>query len=237
MRPLGFVLPAAAIGLGSLLIKPQRRGFYPVNTKGPPLKPLVAQVTLEERHFDEMMITDHPVEMGAVISDHAYQLPSTVVIKCAWSNSPSQPGGLLSQAVGLAGAALPGVTGTVARVIGAAGPTLAAAQSLLNGNEQSQVREIYKQLLDLYARRELFDIYTGKRIYHNMLFRSIAVDTDERSENILAVTATCREVLISTTSAVTVANAANMKSPQKTAPDVDRGTQQLAPATGYQGDE
>ena len=52
---------------------------------------IVAQATIEERHHDELTITDHPVEMGANISDHAFLRPAEVTIHCGWSNSGGQP--------------------------------------------------------------------------------------------------------------------------------------------------
>lgn len=44
-------------------------------------------VTIEERHHDELVITDHPVEQGAAISDHAYKKPSELTMTIGWSNS------------------------------------------------------------------------------------------------------------------------------------------------------
>lgn len=46
-----------------------------------------AYITLDERHHDELVITDHPVEQGASISDHAYKKPAEVTLTLAWSNS------------------------------------------------------------------------------------------------------------------------------------------------------
>lgn len=46
-----------------------------------------AYVTLDEKHHDELVITDHPVEQGASISDHAYKKPAEVTLTLAWSNS------------------------------------------------------------------------------------------------------------------------------------------------------
>lgn len=37
-------------------------------------------VTVEERHEDSLTITEHPVEKGAAISDHAYKNPMRVTI-------------------------------------------------------------------------------------------------------------------------------------------------------------
>lgn len=42
---------------------------------------LVFDVTVEEVHEDELTITEHPVEQGAEISDHAYKNPETVTIR------------------------------------------------------------------------------------------------------------------------------------------------------------
>lgn len=46
-----------------------------------------AYVTLEEQHHDELVITDHPVEQGASISDHAYKKQAEVTLMIGWSNS------------------------------------------------------------------------------------------------------------------------------------------------------
>jgi hypothetical protein len=51
---------------------------------------IVAQITESERHVDELRITDHPVESGAPITDHAFKMPVEVTIRCSWSNSPPQ---------------------------------------------------------------------------------------------------------------------------------------------------
>lgn len=47
----------------------------------------IADVTIEEDHTDEVVITEHPVERGASITDHAYKRPASVIIKAGWSNS------------------------------------------------------------------------------------------------------------------------------------------------------
>lgn len=201
---VGFVLPAASIGLGSLLIRPKRRGFFPFNDEGEALAPIVAQATVEEIHDDELEITDHPIEEGAVISDHAFMRPCEVVIRCMWSNSPSGQSGLISQAVGV-GAALSKAVGVVAAVAS----TVQAAQSLTSGNSQDQVTAMYEKLRKLQSDRIPFDLFTGKRGYSNMLLKSLRVDTDEKTENALMVTAVCRQVIIVSTQTVSIKAQAN----------------------------
>lgn len=55
--------------------------------------PFIADVTISERHRDELVITKHPVETGSVISDHAFKLPIRVIITVGFSNSNSQANG------------------------------------------------------------------------------------------------------------------------------------------------
>jgi hypothetical protein len=48
---------------------------------------IFADVTVEENHRDEVIITQHPVEGGGVITDHAYKRPAELEIRCGFSNS------------------------------------------------------------------------------------------------------------------------------------------------------
>lgn len=48
---------------------------------------IAGYVPFEEQHTDSLEITEHPIEQGARIADHAFKRPSQVVIKFGWSNS------------------------------------------------------------------------------------------------------------------------------------------------------
>ena len=52
---------------------------------------IIAQATLEERHTDTMTITDHPVELGAQISDHAYLNPKEIDLVIGWGAGQLTP--------------------------------------------------------------------------------------------------------------------------------------------------
>lgn len=57
-----------------------------VGANGQPVPAILTpQVVLSERHHDALRITDHPVEQGAAVSDHAYKLPAEVEIRGGWS--------------------------------------------------------------------------------------------------------------------------------------------------------
>jgi hypothetical protein len=50
---------------------------------------IVAEVTIEETAEDDLQITEHPVEQGAPIADHAFKRPSQVTIRAGWSRQHS----------------------------------------------------------------------------------------------------------------------------------------------------
>jgi hypothetical protein len=64
---------------------------------------IIAEVTIEESGRDELMITEHPVEQGAPIADHAFKRPAEVVMHCGWSEGGS---GFLGAQGGVYGALL-----------------------------------------------------------------------------------------------------------------------------------
>lgn len=48
---------------------------------------IIPDAVIEEVHADDLAITDHPVETGATISDHAFLLPRRLQMRCLWSDS------------------------------------------------------------------------------------------------------------------------------------------------------
>jgi hypothetical protein len=163
-----------------------------------------AYVTIEEQHTDELTITQHPVEQGAAITDHAYKNPAQLVIRAGWSNAslPSLGDAVL--------AALGGDIGALAR--------------------PSYAQEVYEKLLKLQSARAPFDIYTGKRRYKNMLMRSLATTTDQKTENVLIVTAAFQEVILVQTQATTLPDPSAQADPSKTAAVQNAGVKQLTPS-------
>lgn len=203
-QTLGIIRTGIQLGLASFQVKAQRN-----------IGPLKAQVTIEETHTDELVITDHPIEQGAVITDHAFKRPAEVTIKCMWSNSPSRAGFI----DGLVGA----VTGTIDGV-----------SSILSGSGVDQIRDIYRQLVDLQESRQRFTLNTGKREYKDMLIRSLSQETTKDTENALMITVVCRQLILVTTQVVTVtAPPEAQANPGVTQPPSNQGTKQLSPASSY----
>ncbi|HAT1691958.1 bacteriophage protein [Raoultella planticola] len=170
---------------------------------------IIPSVVISEKHSDTLEITEHPVETGAPVSDHAYKRPSEVVMEVGFSGGGSLLDFIDTSSLGL---------------------TLGLSP-----------RETYQQILDLQASRIPFDVVTGKRLYGNMLIRAIEVTTDRTSENVLMAVLTLREVIITQTQQITVADKADMKEGANTSAVINSGTKAAKPqnesllSSGWQG--
>lgn len=186
---------SAALQIGSEVLIRKKRGFANLGNPGGGTGTandisFSAQIVENERHHDSVVITSHPVQMGAEVSDHAYKLPAEVTLRYGWSNSPAQS--LASSTLGIGGSLVGGRTGT------AIGLGQAAASGFGIG-DSSQVNEVYSFLLGLHSAKILFDLYTGKRLYTNMLIQDLDTETDYTSENSILVTIHCKQIIIART--------------------------------------
>lgn len=216
----GFLIGAAQLGIEAVLVRPKRL-----------IGPFVANATVEESHEDELEITDHPVETGAQISDHAYKLPYTVTIRAGWSASPAGANFLQSAANAVTGT-VNGAIGVANQVSGAlGGPSF----SSVVGNQQKSIKDIYADFITLQENRTLIDVYTGKRTYKGMLVKSIRETTTQDTENALLLTIVLRQVIIVSTQTLTIAatsispTSANLQAPQKNGLVTNSGAKQLVP--------
>lgn len=69
--------------------------FALITSRGRSIGGIIPDVTVREVHRDEMIITDHPTEMGAPVSDHAFMRPKEVEISVGWSNCSGQSAGYI----------------------------------------------------------------------------------------------------------------------------------------------
>jgi len=70
-------------------VTPSKRGF--ATSSGEIV--LRANVTIEETAIDDQVITEHPVEQGAAITDHTYSRPARVILRLGWSLSDPEATG------------------------------------------------------------------------------------------------------------------------------------------------
>lgn len=130
-----------------------------------------ATVTLEEGSQDELEITQHPVQDGAVITDHAYKKPVTLSVNAQYS---------------------PAFTGI-------------------------PIDEMYRRLLLLQSNRIPMDVVTGKRVYKNMLIKSLSETTDKQTSQVLNLTFSLQEIIVTSVVVVTVPATAIDRSKQEDA--------------------
>lgn len=158
---------------------------------------IIPSVVVSEKHSDTLEITEHPVEIGAAVADHAYKRPSEVVMEVGFAGGGSLLDFVDTSSIGLSLGLSP--------------------------------QETYQELLNLQSSRIPFDVVTGKRLYSNMLMRALEVNTDRTSENVLSAVITLREVLITQTQQVTVADKSDMKDGTSTSAVSNSGTKATKP--------
>lgn len=156
--------------------------------------------TLEEIHTDTLQLTEHPVEIGAAITDHAFVRPREVVIRCGWSNS------------------------TLDSFISALSAIFSGSMSA-----SDYVSSVYSNLLALQESRTPLDITTSRRQYSNMLITGLQVTTDFRTSAVLLVQATCRQIIIVETQATTLPAKGDQANPASTAGIQNAGYKQCKP--------
>lgn len=188
------LITSALGGLSNPLV--EKVGSLLLSGRGRTIMGLFADVTVEEKHKDELKITEHPTEVGAPINDHAYKEAPEVSMKVGWSESAGKLNGLVGD-------------------------------SFLSGNTSLNI--VYQTLIQLQESAVPLVISTGKRLYTNMLIKSLGCSTDLQTENVLMIDLTFKKinlVQISETE-VLVENQAN---PAETSGVSDGGTVQPKPA-------
>jgi hypothetical protein len=163
-------------------------GYFKPQTRS--IGGIQAQVTIEEVERDELTVTEHPIEQGAPIADHAFKRPSEVVIRAGWNTQKAKD---ISAATG-----------------------------------------VYGLLLSWQAALQPFTLYTGKRVYRDMLITSLVVTTDSTSEFALLATITCKQVILVSTREAKVSAASQSEGdhaePQQTSTPADTGTKSATAA-------
>lgn len=202
---LGFALAAAQLGISAIQIKPQRS-----------MGPFTAYVTIEEVHQDSLEITQHPVDVGAEVSDHSYRRGAQLTLKGGYSDSPTAKG------------LLDGLASSVTK-------TITGIQSLVSQNNVSQVKATYEKMLALQNSRVPFAVLTGKREYHNMIMRSLRVTTDVTSSGTLMFVAELQEIILVKPRRFSMAATppSDQKSPADTQPIVGQGRKGIIQAENF----
>jgi hypothetical protein len=178
---------------------------------------LVPDCTISESHTDRVQITQHPVADNTPVSDHAFVLPKTVVMRVGWSNANavgSITQGAISgfQSGGFGGALTGGLSGAWSSVT------------------EQRVKTVYDDLVAKMEKRTPFTLVTGKRTYSNkMLISQISVTTDHTTEFSLMAEVHFQEVILVQTQTTAAPAQQTQSAPQQTSSSTDQPDKQSQP--------
>ncbi len=164
--------------------------------------------TIEEVYSDEVVVTEHPVEDGAPVNDHAYKRQPELLMKCGWSNADYQA------------------------LLGAPVVAFDDNSSMSTG---TYVDAIYSQLLKIQNLRQPIDVISTRRKYSKMLITGLSVVTDQKSGSALMLTASLKQVTIVSTQATKLPPRANQANPAATAETQNAGAKSAVPASPAPG--
>jgi len=138
---------------------------------GAPIKAQVGVVqfdcSLSEGHTSDSEITDHPVELGGIISDHIRELPEELELNGVVSQTPIAILASLSAKSPVTDDFLPAA---------------------------DRVEAAYSKLRELKKNGDPLTVVTALRNYSNMLIKTIGISRDADTGNILNCTLSLREV-------------------------------------------
>jgi hypothetical protein len=97
--------------------------------------------------------------------------------------------------------------------------------------DSSFLKTLYSNLLALGG--VLLPVQTGKRTYKNMAIETLRINTDKANENVLSVVISLQEILLATTTLVTVTPISNQAFPERTASTINQGPVNAQPAPNF----
>ena len=163
---------------------------------------MVPSVVVSEKHSDTLEITEHPVEK-----------PTTSGAGFVADHAYRRPSEVVME-VGFAGG------GSLLDLLDTSNIGISLGMS---------PKEVYASFLEMQSTRELLDVITGKRQYSNMLLRTIEVTTDKTTENVLSAVLTLRELILTSTTTVQVADKTDMAQGASTSPTQNAGVKSPVP--------
>ena len=161
------LIQSALDQIGWLLIGTDANNFImPSNNQR-----IMPNIVVHERHHDEVIMTEQPVEIGAAITDHSFRNPSRLRLVYGYSNSclkaifkDFEDGyGLLQH-------------------------------GLVNFGE-GYIRSTYTHLFNVLQSRCICKVVTTKRVYQNMLITSLETETTPETAFSMFIAIEMKELL------------------------------------------
>lgn len=130
---------------------------------------VLPNLVLREEHHEEVRVTEQPVEIGAAITDHSFNMPSKLNLKYGWSN-----------------ASIKGMIGNFSGGL---------SRGIRNFGE-GYCFKIYNQLHALKMNRYLCKVVTYKRVYENMIITELRTETDVETTYSMIIDITMQQVFM-----------------------------------------
>jgi hypothetical protein len=186
-QTISLAFNAAALAQGAL--RPAQRMSFGGMVGQPVTDIIQLDVTSVELHTAAAEVTDHPIEVGADISDHYRQKPREVRVEGLVTDTPID--GSLEQAA--------------IRASPLAGAALALGTSVMNALKGADVvRSTFDLLQRMRDTGTLLQVWTPYRVYQNMVMVLLEVVRDKAGGEALHFTATFREVFFVASSLATI---------------------------------
>lgn len=147
---------------------------------------------LSEKFDVSSTITDHPIDTGGVISDHAFTNPQLYTIEGVVTDTPNS---LLASAQTI-GVNIVSLTNNIASLLGADTPPPATKRSVA----------AFQALLEFWENLVIFNVQTAMGLRENLIIQSMTATVDKETANMLRFIAVLREVPIISTEIVSVSN-------------------------------
>ena len=171
-------------------------GYNALFSTGTSIGTIDIPISVEERYESAIQTTQHPIEAGADITDHAYVLPNRVTLKCVFGNSG------------------------IAALISAAQNLLSSGSIATAGDNATNV---YMSLIALMESRTPVTVTTIKRQFPSMLVRSVMVDVDKDTSSSVYATIELIEIFQVSTASTSYPNS---NAPTATGAVQNTGTKQ-----------
>jgi hypothetical protein len=173
--------------------------FRPVLTK---IDSIVLDASISENHQSEAEVTEHPVEKGTNIADHARPKQDTLTIEGVISNTP------LSH-------------DQQQRTVNAFGTNIVTTGTDAPRGQVGFAEEADRKLLDLKRNARLITIVTQLRTYENMILTSYVVPRDGKTGDVLRFNATFKQIRVVENRSTKIV----VSSEPKAQPPVEKGKQ------------
>ena len=199
LQSMSLVFGAASLLAGATPYKDSIGTTYgqPLAPNGANLDVINIDATLSEVHSAEVELTQHPVETGADITDHARPKPREIRIDGFVTNSPLDDS--LFGAVGRATASLLG-GGSVA------GLGITATLNVLTAPGSNIIKDSFDKFQMLYQYAPLVQVFTPYRQYQNMIMVSFQANREQQNGDALKFSATFREVFLVSSQLISVSS-------------------------------